>query len=267
MTKSTGANSKPQPLNIIFIGAGRLATQMAKALHHCGHNISYIYSRTQQSASSLASIVEAKHTTDINALRNNNADLWIYAIKDDTINLIANQLPNKNAIHIHTSGSVPTDIFEGIQTNYGCIYPLQTFNKDRDVNFSEIPIFYEANNPHTNTIIKDISNQLSSKTFEMNFDKRKHLHLAAVFACNFTNVLWASAELLLENQNIDNSVLYPLINETLQKAMSIGAANSQTGPAIRNDQNTINNHIDLLKDNPQLQDIYIQITNLIQKQN
>lgn len=263
MRKSTG-----ESFRIVLIGAGRLATQIAKAFYANGQNIVCVYSRTSLSALNLANKVEAKHTNNINDLQALQADLWIYALKDDTIEHIATQIPNNGALHVHTSGSVSIDIFEGKQSSYGSIYPLQTFNIDRDVDFSDIPIFYENNNITSEQLTQVFCNTISPKIYKLSSEKRKHLHLSAVFACNFTNALWAATERLLEDQQIPKDVIYPLIAETLSKAQSIGAQAAQTGPALRGDINTIRNHVNMLEeDHPLLQAIYFNITKLISLQN
>ncbi len=257
MTKSTGKNSK-----IVIIGAGRLATQLTIALYNAGEQITHIFSRTLDSAERLAIKVNAIPSNDFSSCPNINADIWIYAIKDDVIENIAPITP-KSGFHFHTSGSVNIDVFSNLKANYGSIYPLQTFNIDRAVNFSEIPIFCEANNNLSLDVATSLSKKICNKVHLIDSEKRKHLHLAAVLACNFTNALWIQAEKLLENKDIPKDVIYPLISETLNKAIAIGASNAQTGPAARNDFNVINSHIQLLDNNHILKEIYQNISSLI----
>ncbi len=252
-------------MNMIFLGAGRLATQMAKAMHTCGINITHVYSRTESSAKLLAEKIGAHYTNDITTLHHEDADVWIYALKDDVIETIASQMRNDGALHIHTSGSVDINVFCEKQQLYGSIYPLQTFNIDRDVCFSDIPVFYEGNSEKSILKIKEICTCLNVKAAELNSEKRKLLHLSAVLACNFPNALWAAAENILVESGIDRNVIYPLVGETLAKAKAIGAKNAQTGPASRGDDKIVKSQMELLKNNELLQDIYIKASKLIKE--
>ncbi|MBR5654492.1 MAG: DUF2520 domain-containing protein [Prevotella sp.] len=232
---------------IILIGAGNLATNLGMALFKAGHTINQVYSRTKESAETLAEKLHAQPTTDIGKLAS-NADIYIVALKD---NVIASLLPaltkgREDRLFVHTAGSMPADIFKPYVKQYGVLYPMQTFSKTRLVSFEHIPCFIEANTPHTLQTIQQLASSLSDKVIELPSEKRKLLHLAAVFACNFSNLCYHLADKVLATENIPFDVMLPLIDETAQKVHDMPPAMAQTGPAIRYDRNVIDKHIDML---------------------
>ena len=139
---------------------------------------------------------------------------------------------------------------------YGVLYPLQTFSKQRKVSFDEIPFFVEANQREDVDLLKSIASALSDQIYEVTPEQRKSLHLAAVFACNFTNHMYALAAGLLEKYGLPFDVLLPLIDETAGKVHELSPLIAQTGPAVRYDRNVINNHLNMLADEPAIQEIY-----------
>ena len=232
---------------IILIGAGNLATNLGMALFKAGHTINQVYSRTMESAETLAEKLHAQPTTDIGILAS-NADIYIVALKD---NVIASLLPaltkrREDRLFVHTAGSMPADIFKPYVKQYGVLYPMQTFSKTRLVSFEHIPCFIEANTPQTFLTIQQLASSLSDKVIELPSEKRKPLHLAAVFACNFSNLCYHLADKVLATENIPFDVMLPLIDETAQKVHDMPPAMAQTGPAIRYDRNVIDKHIDML---------------------
>ena len=165
----------------------------------------------------------------------------ILCIKDDAIKNILTKINTENIIH--TSGTLHINIFQKKFKNYGIIYPLQTFNKNIKTNFSDVPICIEANNIKFQKKLITFSNKISNKVYEINSSQRKKVHLAAVFACNFSNHMYAIAEEILKEENIDKSILLPLIKETAKKVEKKNAKEVQTGPAIRKDTETIKEHL------------------------
>lgn len=246
---------------IAFIGAGNLATNLAKALYRKGFRIVQIYSRTEQSASTLARAVEAEYTTDLSQVTE-KAKLYFVTLTDSTfIELLPQIVEGKSdAMLVHTAGSIPLSVWEGKAIHYGVFYPMQTFSKLREVNFKEIPIFLEAGTVEDTDYLKRIASTLSDKIYETNSDQRKCLHLAAIFISNFTNHMYTLAEELLDKYKLPFDVMFPLIDETARKVHEIDPYDAQTGPAVRNDVNVINNHLSMLKDFPDLYEIYKQIT-------
>lgn len=249
---------------IAFIGAGNLATNLAKALYQKGFRIVQIYSRTEESAKTLAEKVEASYTTDLGEVTK-DATLYIVSLKDGAfVELVSQITANKaNALFVHTAGSIPMSIWEGKAQRYGVFYPMQTFSKSREVSFDEIPFFIEASSNEDKELLKSIAATLSEKVYDANSDQRKSLHLAAVFICNFTNHMYALADELLQKYNLPFEVMLPLIDETARKVHDLSPDEAQTGPAVRYDENVINNHLEMLKDNPGLQEIYKLISKSI----
>lgn len=252
---------------IVFVGAGNLATNLANALHHVGFEITQVYSRTVASASLLAKNLSTSFTTEISKL-NPDADLYIISLKDDALvehiaEIVAN---NPDAMFVHTAGSVSIDLFKSsTATRYGVFYPMQTFNKSRLVDFKNIPFFIESSNEQDLTLLRQIASLLSEKVYDATSVQRKSLHLAAVFTCNFSNHMYALAEKLLQKYDLPFEVMLPLIDETASKVHQISPKEAQTGPAIRRDENVINNHLEMLKDEESLHDIYKFLSNSIKE--
>ncbi|HHT61014.1 MAG TPA: DUF2520 domain-containing protein [Paludibacteraceae bacterium] len=249
--------------HIVLIGAGNLATQLGLALYEQGYSIVQVYSRTIAAAQTLASQIKATATDNLAQLMP-TANLYIYAIKDDALPEVINKVTIDYGIHVHTSGSVPMAVFEKKRTNFGVFYPLQTFKKEKRVDFQQIPIFLEASNKQTFDNLNDITKTISENVHNSTSEDRQTLHLSAVFACNFTNHFYAIAGEVLKSTNLPFAVLLPLIREGVNKLETLTPKEAQTGPAVRNDQNIINNHLKLLKAYPEWQEIYQQITKNIQ---
>lgn len=234
-------------MKIVFIGAGNLATNLALELKNKSHNILQIYSRTIESAQILADKTSAKAINKIEDVRD-DADLYIFSVKDSALLSLIENIPSNRGIWLHTAGSIPLSIFENIHDNYGVLYPFQTFSKSRKVDFTNVPIFIEANSVEILSILKDLSQQISNTIIELSSDKRKYIHLTGVFACNFVNHMYRISKDILEEQNIPFDVLYPLIEETTSKIHSMSPEDAQTGPAIRYDKNVIDRHLLLISD-------------------
>jgi len=237
-------------MKTVLIGAGNLATNLGRALLEAGHDVVQVYSRTEKSASSLATLAGGAPTTALSTLTN-DADVYIVAVKDSAIAEVVPALckGRGDKVFLHTAGSVPMNVFEGMAEHFGVLYPMQTFSKARAVDFSEIPCFVEANDDHSFTVINDLANSFSDRVVPLSSDQRRHLHLAAVFACNFTNHCYGVAAEILRKNNI-------LIDETARKVHELEPAKAQTGPAVRYDQNVIRSQVELLKDNPLYRQIY-----------
>lgn len=242
---------------IVFIGAGNLATNLAKALYYKGFRIVQVYSRTEESARALAMKVEADYTTDLNAI-SKNAKLYIVALKDAAFAELLPQITadKQNSLLVHTAGSIPMSIWEEHAQRYGVFYPMQTFSKLREVDFREVPFFIEANTPEDTELLKAIAATLSEKVYDATSEQRKSLHLSAVFISNFTNHMYALADELLKKYDLPFDVMLPLIDETARKVHELTPREAQTGPAVRYDENVMNNHLSMLVDSPALQEIY-----------
>ena len=248
------------PLNkskykIVFIGAGNVATQMALSLKKAKHNILQIVSKHKSSGNSLAKLLKCDYTTFIEKI-DMSADIYIIAVKDDAIIKVVKQLKLKDKIVVHTSGSVEMNLLKFVSKNYGVFYPLQTFSKKNKANFKFVPICLEANNSYTFKILEQLAKSISNNVKKINSEQRKTIHLAAVFACNFCNHLYAIASTILEASDLSLDILKPLIEETANKINSSNPSKIQTGPAIRGDKKTMNNHLKMLTKEKNLQNIY-----------
>ena len=222
---------------IVLIGTGNVGTQLAKSLSDKGLHILQVSGR---------SFVELPA----------NADLYILAVKDDAIPDVVARMSDTKGIVVHTAGSVDMAVLAGKFARYGVFYPLQTFSKSRDIDFSKIPVFLEANDEKTFSELKNFTSILTKNINEANSEKRKYLHLSAVFACNFVNHLYALAGDIAKKAGYNVDVLLPLIHETAAKIRELPPCEAQTGPAVRNDKTVMDRHLELLKDNKNLQEIY-----------
>lgn len=252
--------------SIAFVGAGNLATNLAKALYKTGFRIAQIYSRTEESAKALAQVVEAEYTTELSAVVA-DAQLYIVSLKDAAfVQLLPEIVAGKgNGLWVHTAGSIPMSIWEGEVERYGVFYPMQTFSKQREVDFKKIPIFVESNSEEDAQRLKGIAAVLSEQVYEATSEQRKSLHLAAVFTCNFTNHMYALAAELLKKYQLPFEVMLPLIDETARKVHQLEPRAAQTGPAVRYDENVINEHLPMLDDEPEMQELYRQISQSIHR--
>lgn len=250
-------------MRIVFIGSGNVATHLAKALSDAGNKIVQIYSRTLGNAQSLAENFSADFTDNIQDI-DPSADIYIFSVKDDVIAELLSKMPHARAIWIHTAGSVPMDIFSTFTENYGVIYPLQTFSKKRKINFSEVPVFIEGSSDSVCSIVENLAKSISQNVRFLSGEKRRHLHLAAVFACNFTNHMYVLAEEIIGKENIPFDVLNPLIKETATKATEISPKEAQTGPAVRFDEQVMAKHLQLI-DDEQIKEIYKLLSKSIHK--
>lgn len=232
--------------NVVLIGAGNLATSLAIALHNRGIPVTQVYSRTIERAKSLAKMVRAEPINSVEHILT-NASIYIVALPDDVIAQVAVSLPKINGIVVHTSGSTPVSVFEGIDAKgYGVFYPFQTFSRTRVIPFDNIPICLEASDKVTFKHLEHLAKNLSSIVVPMDSDQRKWLHLSGVFACNFTNHMLALAYRLTAEHQISFDVVKPLVEETVRKAFEGNPALFQTGPAIRNDKQTMERHVQML---------------------
>ena len=243
-------------MKIVLIGAGNLATHLGKALHAAGHDMIQVFSRTMQSAETLASLLDAEPLTDIAQVRD-DADVYIFSVKDSALEQLISQLcGGEKKVFLHTAGSMPMSVFRGKALHYGVLYPMQTFSKQREVDFSIIPCFIEANDEFALKQIEGLAGQISHRVFQLSSEDRKYLHLSAVFACNFANHCYAASQKLLQQHGIPFDVMLPLIDETAAKVHGMTPKEAQTGPAVRYDENVIGKQIQLLENQPYFQKIY-----------
>lgn len=253
-------------MKLVFIGAGRLATNLGRALMEAGHDIVQVYSRTMTSAQAAATIMGAAPTDDIKSIRR-DADVYLCAVKDsaliDLIPLLCKGREQK--VFLHTAGSVDMTVFKGMALHYGVLYPMQTFSKERKVNFGEIPCFIEANDEFALKHIQQLAESVSQRVSYLSSADRKYLHLAAVFVSNFTNHCYTLAADILKSHGMDFDVMLPLVDETARKVHTMQPADAQTGPAVRYDENVIRAQSQLLSGNPLVKELYDRMSMSIHK--
>ena len=251
---------------IVLIGAGNVATHLGLALQAKGCEIVQVYSRTEESAKELAERLQVPYTTSLEEV-SANANLYIVAVKDAALQEIIPSLVKgrEDALFVHTAGSIPMDVWKGSARRHGVFYPMQTFSKLRMVDFSSVSFFVEASGSDELRFLKELAMSLSPKVYEASSEQRRYLHLAAVFACNFTNHMYALSASLLEKQGLPFDAMLPLIDETARKIHELPPAQAQTGPAIRRDQNVMDKHLAMLSEEPVMREIYEKISKNIQE--
>ncbi len=247
---------------IVFIGAGNLATRLSKALIEKGHEIVQIYSRTEDSASMLAKYLASGYTTKTEEIYK-DADIYIISVSDSAYDSVLENIDFSNKLIVHTSGSLPVEILKNHSENYGVLYPLQTFSKSRDTDFSVIPFCIEANTGKNEEFLHQFAKTVTTDVRHVNSEQRKKLHLAAVFASNFTNHMYYLAEKIIEKNNLPFDILIPLIEEVALKVKYISPQDAQTGPAKRKDMNIIAEHLKMLEEDKDISNLYKNLSDSI----
>lgn len=250
-------------VKVIIIGSGNVAQHLINALlksQKNGDPIDLVQVFSRKAASLNGLIESSKIATNYNQLV--DADLYIIAVSDDAIAAVSNQLPFKNRLVVHCSGSFPLEKLNN-SNRRGVFYPLQTFTKNKEVDFKTIPICLESETATDYQLLEKVAQFISGKVFPINSEQRKALHVAAVFVNNFTNHLYQIGSDICNEHQVPFEILAPLIGETAQKISSLSPAAAQTGPAKRDDKNTILAHENLLTDENQLK-IYKILTQSIQ---
>lgn len=248
-----------------MIGSGNLASHLAPALENAGHFVSEVYSRNPTSAKSLCSMLY--NATSVSSLdfSHSKSAIFIIAVNDDAIEEVAAQIAlPPNGTLIHTSGTKSISILCGFE-HFGSLYPLQTFTKRKKVSWEEIPILTEGSDEETAKHILALGKSISAKAFQASEEKRKLVHLSAVFSANFANHLLYMSKSILDENDIDFTILKPLLTETLKKAFEIDPIKAQTGPAVRKDISTIRDHLKILDNKEDFKKIYKDITENIIK--
>ncbi len=241
-----------------FIGSGNLAWHLAPALDNVGYPVREVFSQNPKHAAALVGKLYEAHVNISLDFSASESKIFIIAVSDDAIQEVAQKivLPD-DAIVIHTSGSQPLSILDDAGSqNMGVFYPLQTFSKAKKVDFKCTPIFIESESSDIEKALMKMAKAISGKVKRINSEERKALHIAAVFASNFSNHMLAIAKEIAKQNDLDFEVFKPLIAETLNKSLEIGPEKSQTGPAVRGDFEILERHMEFLKVNPELAEIY-----------
>lgn len=240
---------------VLFVGAGNVATHLAEVLDAASLQIVGVFSRKKESAEILAQAYKAIFG-DFDEIQDLQADLIILSVPDHAIQDVLSKIPTNQALLVHTSGSLDMQILQNKQQRIGVFYPLQTFSKSKKVDFLQIPLMVEARETEDLEALEKIAQKISEKVFRITSAQRKKIHIAAVFSSNFTNHLFHIAEELLTKENIPFEIIQPLIAETAEKIKNLRPFLAQTGPAAREDHETIEKHLKDLEDSPEYHEIY-----------
>jgi predicted short-subunit dehydrogenase-like oxidoreductase (DUF2520 family) len=246
-----------------MLGSGNAATVLLKLITKSGHQVVQVVSRNEEHAKALASVYNAS-TVPLESAEFAEADIYIFALNDAALEQL-DKIPGLHGkLVVHTAGATPMNVLKEFTSTYGVMYPLQSLTKIVD-DIPQIPFLVDGNSKDTLSIISKFAATLSDKVTEANDLERLNYHVAAIFVNNFTNHLYALAELFCKNENIDFSFLYPLIEETAKRVQHSSPFLMQTGPAIRDDIFTLNRHLQALTSAPNLKYIYLKLTESIIK--
>ncbi|WP_430400856.1 Rossmann-like and DUF2520 domain-containing protein [Flavobacterium sp.] len=246
-------------IKVVIIGSGNVAQHLIKVMQTAVNvNLVQVFARNKESVLHL--IAEDKITSDYNAIK--EADVYIISVSDNAIAEVSKNLPFKNCLVVHTSGTSELSVLDA-KNRKGVFYPLQTFSKSKEIDFSSIPLCLEAESETDLLLLEQLANTITQKSYRISSGQRKSLHIAAVFVCNFANHMYTIGNQICEEHNVPFEVLQPLIIETAHKITSLKPEEAQTGPALRNDTKTINKHLEFLEYS-NYQELYKLLTQSIQ---
>ena len=251
-------------MRIVFIGSGNIAQFFGGRLHKKGHDIVQVYSRDLGHAQVLATATNASVTDNLSEIVT-DADVYILAIKDGALKEIADRLHFPDKVVIHCAGAVGLEVLQPTSAHNAVIWSLYSVSKNSLPKSNSVPLVVESSSERAMEAALSLANDISDKVLQTDFRQRQMLHLNAVFANNFTNHLLAIAQKICEEHQLPFEILHPIIRQTLEQTANILPAESQTGPAIRNDQETLEKHMRLLEPHPEWQKIYADISYSIQQ--
>jgi predicted short-subunit dehydrogenase-like oxidoreductase (DUF2520 family) len=251
-------------LKISIIGSGNVATHIGTALKKAGHTIADVTGRNAATTNELADNLQAKANFDVSAI-DSSSEVILLCVKDDAIIKVASLLPFSEKVIAHTSGFRSFNILEKAGNNIGIFYPLQSMKKEVALDFKTVPMLVEGNNNFTSAILNQLANDISISVHQVNELQRQYIHIAAVFANNFTNHLWELAEHILQEQNLTLDILRPLIANSAENIATHSPLQLQTGPAARKDFFTIDAHLNLLHNEEEMTKVYKVLTESILK--
>jgi predicted short-subunit dehydrogenase-like oxidoreductase (DUF2520 family) len=260
-----------KPLNIVIVGTGNVATHIGHSFQSIDHvNLIQVFNhRNSRESKQFSKQFHCDLVSNYSSI-NTQADIYIIAVKDDAIaEVVKNIMPLKlRGIVVHTSGSVDMFVLINASQNIGVYYPLQTFFKGANIDWQTTPVLIEGNSKSIETKLKKIANLVSKKVKVVDSKTRLQIHLAAVFACNFTNAMYVSAYEIIENSlsEKDTDLLLPIMQHSFQKLQKVHPVKAQTGPAMRDDKLVMKKHLDLIKNNKQLTQVYKTLSDLISTQ-
>jgi predicted short-subunit dehydrogenase-like oxidoreductase (DUF2520 family) len=246
---------------VTIIGSGNVAHHLIRVFSENSEvELVQVFARNKKS---LSGVVANKLITDsFSELK--PADVYLISVTDDAIAEVSEKLPFTGKLVAHTSGTQPLSILSG-KNRRAVFYPLQTFSKGKKVNFKEIPICLESENPQDFDLLENLAKNISDNVYDINSEKRKALHVAAVFVSNFVNHLYKIGSDICEQNQVPFAILKPLIVEVADKIKYLNPSQAQTGPAKRKDLQVIESHLSFLKDDKQNQKIYKLLTQAIKE--
>ena len=254
---------KPQP-DIVIVGSGNVGYHIGQRLHQSGFNIRQVFSQTVEHGKSLADKIKCSFTTDLSKVIS-DADVYLLCVKDDVMTEVVDALKIKDKIVLHTAGSVQRHISNRTDIHQGVLYPLQSFNRDMEVDWNNVPVFVDGDNDETIAAATQIGKALSNNVQHANDEQRMNIHIAAVFANNFSNHCMAIGQRLLEQHGYDFDVLKPLIETTFKRLYTTKPFDVQTGPAIRSDVSTVDKHLKALEQEQNWKELYLKLSDDIKK--
>ena len=234
-------------MKIVIIGSGNVAYHLAKAFQENRIPVSQLFGRNENDLKFISEQLQIPFSTT----QLQDADLYLICVSDGSISEVSKLITKENCLVAHTSGSLPKEILEG-NFRKASFYPLQTFSKSKKLDYKEVPFFVESDDENDLELLKNLALNISKKVMISSYEKRKYIHLTAVFACNFVNHLFARAKEISDSQEIPFDYFLPLIKETTAKIEILEPKLAQTGPAIRNDERVLKAHEDLITDEEQL---------------
>ncbi|MEN8203816.1 MAG: Rossmann-like and DUF2520 domain-containing protein [Bacteroidota bacterium] len=242
-----------------MIGAGNVSTHISRHLHLKGHRISCVYSRSEESAMTLANELECLGTAVPDEVPD-QADFYIVSVPDSAVSSVAGKFTGRKGTWLHTAGALAMDVFKEHYSRYGVLYPLQTLSRTRVLNLEQSPFLVEGSSLEVSETIIRLAGSISTDVQKADSHTRRIVHLAAVFANNFSNHMVHIGQQILSEQELDPKLLDPIIKETFRKILDRGAMEAQTGPALRNDRETMQKHAELLKQHPEWEKLYTFIS-------
>lgn len=248
-------------MQVVIIGSGNTATVLSKLLLANGFQFSQVVSRNINHAEILANALNCP-AADFSSPMDETADIYLIAVSDKVIHEVVNYIPKNNKLILHTAGSVSINALENVTNQFGVLYPLQSLRKEIDV-IPEIPFLVDGNKQDVVEMIMQIAKKISTHVAIANDEMRLKLHLSAVMVNNFTNHLYTLAADYCKREQLEFDLLKPLIFETANRLKNVHPNDVQTGPAIRNDSETINQHEKLLANYPELKELYVYFTKQI----
>ena len=251
-------------MDIVMIGSGNVAAVLGRKFVGAGHKIIQVVSRNATAASELAYEWDTE-SANYMSLISRRADVYLIAVTDNVIAEVVADLKLPGKVVAHTAGSVSKEVLKTVTDHYGVFYPLQSIRKDI-ADLPDIPVYFEASDEKAAVVLKKLAGSISlNPPVIAGTEERLKLHIAAVIVNNFTNHLFALAEQFCREEKLDFRQLLPLIEETVQRLKTSSPADTQTGPAVRNDEQTLQKHLEILKNHPHLLHVYQVMTESIRK--